>query len=127
MKKKGKRRKEIMMVVISLVFVIYIIMYISVLPVAFKARSIFLGLETTDDCLKKYERIIYDENIDVNITLIPYFVLHNFQEGTMWVYYSYEVHDENGSTIQGSWGICTKWYIKRVKNEWKVVDIIEAP
>ncbi len=49
-------------------------------------------------------------------------------EGWMWVYYSSETFDHDGTTVCGSWHIPSLWKVERDDDgEWVVVKIFEHP
>lgn len=62
-----------------------------------------------------------------DLTLIRLFVLHNFNNGYIWAYYSYKAYDEDGELITGSSNIPTKWRIHKDNGKWEIVEIFEAP
>lgn len=48
--------------------------------------------------------------------------------GRMWVFYSQECYDEEGTILSGSWNIPSLWYLeKNASGEWEIVGIKEHP
>ena len=67
------------------------------------------------------------EDVDIDLKLYRIFALHNFDRGYLWINYSVEVADEDGTVITGSWRINVRMDIQRVNGEWTVTRIYERP
>jgi sensor histidine kinase YesM len=100
-----------------------------------EVRDIFMGkvsiIETNGKPVDMYNLInkhFYEKNIKkVNLKLIRIFTIHNFFDGFMKVYYSFELLDSNGKVIHGSWNILSTWKIHKYNRRWEIIDIYEAP
>ena len=75
-----------------------------------------------------YSRYAASETLgEVYMTLVRLFVFHNFQDGYIWVYYSYEAYNQDGNLLTGSHSIPTKWKIHKESGKWEIFEIFEAP
>lgn len=64
---------------------------------------------------------------ETNAKIRRMFVLHNSNEGVMYVKYSYIMYDITGDVITGSTNVYSKWYFVKNGNRWVVSDIDEKP
>lgn len=81
--------------------------------------------EITSRCL--YERYHTEGTVRADVKIRRSVVLHNFNRGVMYVYYSCIWYDKNGEIIRGSTDIPAKWDIGKAGGKWVVLDISEAP
>lgn len=47
--------------------------------------------------------------------------------GYIWVKYSTEAYDENGTLLSGSWRILSRWELRKTEDGWIVISVREAP
>ena len=120
--------KKILRYILLTLIIIYLVMYFTAFPVVLRAKEIFMGnpVVIEDHLVKRYSWKHVGEDADRSIKIIPYFTLHNFVEGSIWVYYEFEARDEKGACIGGSIAP-SQWKIRRTADGWEVYDIIEAP
>lgn len=106
----------------------YLIIYSTAFPVVLRATDIFMGKQVEiEDCLSsRYRWRHVGEDAERSIKIIPYFIVHNFRQGSIWVYYEFEAYDENGDCVGGSRSP-SKWNIRRTQKGWEVYEIVEAP
>jgi len=74
-----------------------------------------------------YESLYPREVAEVDITILRLFVLHDFNDGFMEVYYFYEARDSESRVLCGSWGIRSHWVIHKEDGVWQIVEIHEDP
>jgi hypothetical protein len=55
------------------------------------------------------------------------FVLHNFNEGYMWIRYWRKGYDSEGNVMFGSSDIPARWRIQKTNGNWEIIEIIEKP
>ncbi len=60
---------------------------------------------------------------EINLDLVRMFAWHNFFDGTIWFYYSVDIHDENGKLIFARGKTPYSLKIHRNKDKWIVTDI----
>ena len=131
---KKKKAHRIITTILSVILIIYLAMLVNTNSLMRYVRDVFLwrvdSAETIGRPINRYNdsnRLATVELGEVKLTLIRMFTLHNFRDGYIWAYYSYEAHDTDGEIITGSWRIPTKWKIHKENGVWKIVEIIEAP
>ena len=129
-----KKVKKVVIVAIGIILVIYLAMFIDTNSLMGEVRDAFLWkidpAETANRPIDayNYSRRADTETLgDVHLTLMRLFVLHNFKDGYVWAYYSYEARNSEGEIITGSWHIPTKWKIHKENGVWEITQIIEAP
>lgn len=121
---------------LSLLLVIaYIVLFINIFSLLHEVRAVFLGTvpssETAGKPIAQYNR--YGEYIEqggiarTKLFFFPYFTLHNFKNGYIWIIYSVEGYDSNGDLLYGTWLSSAKWRIQKNENKWEIIDITEAP
>lgn len=121
--------KMISVFLIGCIALVYVGMLLSVMPVLDDARNVFTNVSTSDNiyCLKRYDTSRYGPNVRRKVTIFPLLSFHDFQQGYVYVWYSNEVLDKDDDLLNGSYGIISRWKIKKIENEWKVIDITEDP
>ena len=111
--------------------IIYILMFINTNSVTNYAKKVMLGKvaldETNNTPLTRYNVAAYYPHTEMDAKITRLFVCHNFFDGYMWVYYSYEAKDNDGNIVSGTWGVVSKWKIHREDGKWRIVDIDEQP
>ena len=124
-----KKFKIIGLFLIGCIALVYIVMILNVMPVLQDARDVFRNVSTDDNiyCLRRYNTRRYDSDVRRRATIFPLLAFHNFKEGYVYVWYTNEVTDKDGLLLSGSFNIISKWKIKKIENEWKVIDISEDP
>ena len=75
-------------------------------------------------CFPRYYGL-YERNVSFRSIIIPYFWIHSFEHGYIYVIYSVEGRDDNGKLMCGSWRIPSKWTIDRINGQWVITDIDE--
>lgn len=86
--------------------------------------------QTKGTAIDRYNYNGLFENVEFEsfkICLLPIFVCHNFHNGYVWVFYSYEAYDTEGNLITASLNVVTKWKIHKDDGKWKIVEISERP
>lgn len=125
---------KIIVSIISIILIIYGYMFFDTNSLMKQVRDAFLWKidcsETMDKPIDAYNYNRYAINEakgKVNLTLFRIFTLHNFHDGYIWAYYSYEAYNETGDLLTGSKSILTKWKIHKKNGQWEIVEIFEAP
>jgi hypothetical protein len=128
--KLKKYFKPILIAVIILICLIYICMLYSTRTVIDDFEACVSGKEILNDVRNSefydmYYRAgaVSAENVKVTTPL----ALHNFNKGVMYVKYTYEAFDEDGSPVAGSYKVPSKWYIEKQNGRWIVTKIDERP
>ena len=129
-----KKARNIIVVVIITIMLAYLAMMIDTNSLMGEVRDAFLWKISPDETANRpidvynYSRRADTETLgDVNLILVRLLVIHNFRDGYMWAYYSYEARNPEGEIITGSWHIITKWKIHKENGKWEIIQIIEAP
>lgn len=111
----------------------YVIMLLNTNSVISYAEDIFMQRIPYDanspDALMHRYYYPEDHSDDLfSLDLRRLFVWHNFDHGYMYVYYTIEVKDGITNELEyGSWGIPSRWEIKKIDGVWRVIDIKEDP
>lgn len=128
--------KKFLCIVLLLLLFAYTVLLIGVFPLLREAKAVFLGAvpssETVGSPIARYNRS--GEYADqggiarVKLFFFPYFTLHDFhKDGYIWVLYSVEGYNADGSLLYGTWLSSAKWEIKKTDEGWKITGITEAP
>ena len=104
-------------------------MYMSIIPLISATYRVARNESSNAEQLglTRFDTSRYEPNAVGKCSFIPIGVIHNFQKVIVYVYYSYEVRDEENRLQTGSWGILSKWDIERHNGRWIVTCITEDP
>ena len=119
--------KKIVRYIFLILVLGYLLIYLTALPFVLRAKDVFMGKQVEiEDRLSRYKWKHVGEDAERTIKIIPYFIVHNFRQGSIWVYYDFEAYDQNGDCVGGS-KCPSRWNIRRTQKGWEVYEIIEAP
>lgn len=126
MKKNSMRSVRVLVFTAGFILLLYLAMLLSTTPVVRHVKAVFRGEIPRSDvsaCLEQYDITENRPRItDVKIKVRRRFVLHNFNNGYMWVRFECEAFDSGGNLIYGEVNY-PKWSIRKVNGEWEIVDV----
>ena len=126
-------KRFITLIIIGVFILVYIIMLLNTNSVISYAKDIFMqkipyDKNSPDALMHRYYYPDDDSDDRISLDLHRLFVWHNFDHGYMYVYYTIEVKDRVTNELEhGSWGIPSRWEIKKIDDIWRVIDIKEDP
>lgn len=98
-----------------------------------QTKDVFLGRihrsETEGKPIQRYNLFHYfgTDIKKVDLTLKRVFVLHNFLDGFIIVYYTVIMYDHDNNIVSGSWDIFSLWRIHKENGKWSIIAIKESP
>ncbi len=121
-------------IILLIVLLIYILMLIDIAGLLKQVEDVFLMKyspeETEGTAIDRYNYsgLFGDVEFDsFKIQLLPIFVCHNFHDGYILAFYSYQAYDTEGNLITASLNVVTKWKIHKADGKWEIVEISERP
>ncbi len=126
-----KKALRCLLVILCVALGIYVIMFLDTNSIYNEVKTVMKG-EYDEDYVFNGEMYCFDftrgyGETEVDLDVKRLFVVHNFQHGYMWVFYSFEVKSPSGYLLTGGADIPSKWEIERQNGKWVIVDVIEAP
>ena len=128
-----KKVFKIIKIVLLTIAVAYAVMFFDTNGLMKEVRNCFLWKvdrsETVGRPIDAYNYIEHHVGAKLgkaNLTLIRLFTFHNFQDGYIWAWYSYQAYNEDGELLTGSLYIPTKWKIHKENGKWEIIEIFEA-
>jgi hypothetical protein len=123
---------KIIGVLILIIVIIYIAMIIDTNSLMTQVRDVFSGKvdrsQTIGKPINRYNyRGFFSDITKTDLKLIRVFTLHNFKDGYIWAWYTYEGKDNNDEVLTGSSNIFSKWKIHKENGKWDIVEIFEDP
>lgn len=124
--------KKATLLIFTLIFLFYVVLFLNTNSVMRYAKAVFRGEialeEVVDSPMYRHYYPKNEPELDkVDLSIHRVFVLHNFSDGYIWVKYDVAHIDSSGYEYRGSRDILSRWKIHKENGEWKVVDIEEGP
>ncbi len=126
-----KKALRCLLVILCVVLGTYVIMFLGTNSIFNEVKTVMKGEYDEDYVFTgemdyfNFTRDSGDATVDLDVKRL--FIIHNFQHGYMWVFYSFEVTSKSGGVSPGGADILSKWEIERQNGKCVIVDVIEAP
>ena len=135
MKPKRKIKRKIFWAVVTFIVLYYFVGVMSTNKLVHYVEDVFRGnvpaSETNDTPYSMYNVSKYKEFSSMDLDIHRAFVIHNFKDGYMFVYYRCIAYDSDDKMTYASIVRLPEkpsiWRIHRENGEWNIVDIDEHP